>query len=78
MPNYKIRDYVFVDTKNPCSERLSKRLEFKFYGPYLIDKIIDPYAYRLFLPPNSNAHPVFHIKKLRTDAEAGSWVSAED
>ena len=64
-PNYKVGDYVFVDAKNLRSERPSKKLDFKSYGPYLIDKIIGPYAYRLSLPPDSNAHPVFHVNKLR-------------
>lgn len=44
-PNYKVGDYIFVDAKNLCSEQLSKKLDFKSYGPYLINKIIGPYAY---------------------------------
>ena len=64
-PKYKVGDYVFVDAKNLRSERPSKKLDFKSYGPYLVDRIISPYAYQLSLPPDSNAHPVFHVNKLR-------------
>lgn len=64
-PNYKVGDYVFVDAKNLRSERPSKKLDFKSYGPCRIDRIIGSYAYRLSLPPDSNAHPVFHVNKLR-------------
>ena len=40
------------------------KLDFKSYSPYLVDRIISPYAYQQSLLPDSNVHPVFHINKL--------------
>lgn len=62
--NYKVGDYIFVDIKNFCFEQPSKKLDFKFYGPYLIDKIIGLYIYQLSLPPDSNTHLVSYINKF--------------
>lgn len=63
-PNEKVRDYVFVNAKNLCSKQQSKKLDFKVYDPYFVDKIISPYVYQLLLTLNSNAYPIFHINKL--------------
>lgn len=62
--NYKVEDYIFVDAKNLHFKRLFKKLDFKSYGLYLIDKIISLYVYRLLLPSDSNTHSVFHINNL--------------
>ena len=67
-PAYQVGDRVFVDAQNLRSKRPSRKLDFKSYGPYPIAKIISPYAYQLSLPPESNAHPVFHVNKLRLDS----------
>lgn len=64
-PAYQVGARVFVDAQNLRSERPSRKLDLKSYGPYPIVKIISPYAYQLSLPPESNAHPVFHVNKLR-------------
>ena len=64
-PAYHVGDRVFVDAQNLRSERPFRKLDFKSYGPYPIVKIISPYAYQLSLPPESNAHLVFHVNKLR-------------
>lgn len=45
MLNYKVRDYVYIDTKNFYSKQPSKKPNFKSYNPYLVDKIISPYVY---------------------------------
>ncbi len=63
-PAYQVDDRVFVYAKNFRSERLSRKLNFKSYGPYPIVKIISLYEYQLSLPPESNAHPVFYVNKL--------------
>lgn len=65
MLNYKVGAYIFVDVKNLWSERLSKKLDFKSYGLYLINNIISPYVYRLLLLLDTNAHLISHVNKLR-------------
>lgn len=65
MPNYQIGDYVFFGATCLCSDRPSKKLDFKSYGPYPILKQISSYAYQLGLPLESNTYPVFHVNKQR-------------
>lgn len=45
MSNYKIGDCIFIDKNNFRSEQPFKKLDFKSYDPYFIDKIISPYIY---------------------------------
>jgi hypothetical protein len=40
-------------------------LAAKFAGPYEIIHVVSPVAYKLALPPATNAHPVFHAGLLR-------------
>ena len=69
-PAYQVNDRVFVDAQNFCSKQPFQKLGFKSYGPYLMVKIISPYAYQLSPPPESNTHTVFYINKL--------WLSSND
>jgi hypothetical protein len=40
-------------------------LAAKFAGPYEIIQVVSPVAYKLSLPPGTNAHPVFHAGLLK-------------
>lgn len=62
---YKIGDKVYLNTKNLCSRKPSKKLNHKTYGPYKITKFVGHYVCKLELPTHSNAHPVFYVYKLR-------------
>ena len=61
---YKVGDMVWLDGKDLKSDRPSKKLEDKRYGPYKITKVIGPNAYQLKLPPSMKIHPVFNTVKL--------------
>lgn len=62
--NLKVKDYIFIDTKNLYFKIPSKKLDFKSYSLYLIDKIIGLYKYQLLLSYGSNVYYIFYINKL--------------
>src|SRR5215813_3784681 len=63
-PEYKVEDLVWLDGKDLKTDRPSKKLEDKRYGPYKIIKKISPSAYELKLPTSMKLHPVFNTSRL--------------
>ena len=61
---YKVGDMVWLDGKDLKTDRPSKKLEDKRYGPYKITKVVGSNAYELKLPPTMKIHPVFNVVKL--------------
>jgi Chromo (CHRromatin Organisation MOdifier) domain len=62
---FKIGDKVWLDGKDIRTDRPSKKLEDKRYGPYKVTEIIGPNSYKLKLPATMKVHPVFNAVKLR-------------
>jgi hypothetical protein len=62
--SYKVGDMVWLDGKDLKTDRPSKKLEDKRYGPYKVTKVVGPNAYELKLPPSMKIHPVFNTVKL--------------
>jgi hypothetical protein len=59
--NYQVGDKVWLEGYNITTDRPSKKLEDKRYGPFQILKRIGKSAYLLKLPPTWKAlHPVFN------------------
>ncbi len=46
---YAVGDMVLLSTKNIKTKRPSKKLDFKFYGPFRIEAVVGKQAYRLEL-----------------------------
>ena len=67
-PNYKIGDLVYLSTRNLRTQRPSQKLDWKHIGPYPIEEVISPYAYKLTLPTTARIHPVFHTSLLSLSA----------
>ena len=47
------------------TDKPSKKLDDKRYGPFTIIEIVGPHAYKLDLPATMRIHPVFNTVKLR-------------
>jgi len=62
---YKVGDMVWLDGKDLTTERPSKKLSDKRYGPFEVTKVVSPSAYKLKLPSTMRLHPVFNTVKLR-------------
>jgi hypothetical protein len=63
--SYKVGDWVWLEGKDIQTQRPSKKLDDKRYGPYQITKVISPNAYQLKLPSSMKIHPVFNTVRLR-------------
>lgn len=63
-PEFEIGEEVWVNRKNMTTHRPSKKLDWKYIGPYKILAKIGKRAYKLDLPRGINIHPVFHVNLL--------------
>ena len=63
--DYKVGDKVWLEGKDIQTNRPSKKLDDKRYGPFKVTEIIGPNAYKLDLPASMKIHPVFNTVKLR-------------
>ena len=61
---YNVGDYVYLNSKNIDLTWPSKKLDWKFYGPYMIRDIVGKQAYCLNLPLAMKIHNVFHVLLL--------------
>ena len=65
LQRYNVGDYVYLNSKNIDSTRPTKKLDWKFYGPYRIVKPVGKQAYQLNLPKSMKIHNVFHVSLLK-------------
>ena len=61
---YKPGDLVWLDGKDLQTDRPSKKLAEKQYGPFKVTKVVSPNAYQMDLPLSMKIHPVFNTVKL--------------
>jgi transposase InsO family protein len=63
---FKVGEKVWLDSRNIKTKRPSKKLDDRWFGPFLIDEVISDNAYKLKLTPAfSRIHPVFNVTLLR-------------
>lgn len=63
-PNFSVGDKVWFDARNVQTTRPCKKLDYRRLGPYEIEAVISPYAYRLKLPADLKIHPVQSVSLL--------------
>ena len=61
---YKAGQYIWLDTHNICILRPSKKLDWKFLGPFTIKRMINVHAYELDLPASIQIYLVFNVTLL--------------
>jgi len=65
-PLYEVGDKVWLNGHNITTTRTTKKLDHKWLGPYLIEKVISWSLYWLKLPPSfGKTHLVFSVTLLR-------------
>ncbi|SCZ88672.1 BZ3500_MvSof-1268-A1-R1_Chr10-2g03040 [Microbotryum saponariae] len=64
-PEFKTDDLVWLSARNIESVRESKKLDFKWLGPFKILAPVGRSAFRLDLPPSLRVHNVVHVSLLR-------------
>ena len=64
-PKYNVSDKVWLSSENVRTVCLTKKLDYKWLSPYVVEWVISCSAYWLKLPVSfSNIHPVFSVTLL--------------
>ena len=62
---YNIGDKVWLSSENMRTTRPTKKLDYKWLGPYVIERVISRNAYWFKLPASfGKVHPVFSVTLL--------------
>ena len=65
---FKVGDEVVIRTSflpQQAFAQIPPKIRRRFIGPFRIEKIISPVAYRVALPATWRVHPTFHVEKLK-------------
>ena len=62
--------------KLTLKEQPSKKLRDRWLGPFTVEKVVSPVAYRLILPSQMAVHPTFHVSRLHPAVESPAVFSS--
>ncbi|XP_063797924.1 CMP-N-acetylneuraminate-beta-galactosamide-alpha-2,3-sialyltransferase 4-like [Pseudophryne corroboree] len=65
IPALRAGDFVWLSTKNLILKVPSMKFAPRYIGPFLIEQVINPVAYKLKLPPFLKIPRTFHISLLK-------------
>src|ERR1044072_999970 len=72
---FEVGDRVYLKIQpyklKSLSKRKNQKLSPRYYGHYQVIEKINPVAYKLLLPEDSQVHPVFHISLLKKSVQEG-------
>jgi hypothetical protein len=69
-PTFKVGSKVWLLRRNIKTTRPCDKLDYRRLGPFIIQRQINPVAYRLELPAAMKVHPVFHVSLLEPYRES--------
>ena len=64
-PTYRPGQKVWLLARDLPLPVFSRKPAPRYVGLYVVEKIIDPSARRLLLPPSLKVHPVFHVSQVK-------------
>ena len=70
-PGYQPGQKVWLLARDLHLPSFSRKLAPHFVGPYEIEKVINPSALRLRLPPSLKVHPVFQVSQVKPCPRGG-------
>ena len=63
---FQVGDKVWLDGRNIKTQRPTKKLDDRWFGPFKVTKVLSRAGYKLALTPAfAKLHPVFHVSLLR-------------
>jgi hypothetical protein len=63
--HYKVGDRVLLNAKNITTTRSSKKLDYKYLGPFEVEEVLGTNVVKLKLPDTMRIHPVFHVSLIK-------------
>ena len=64
LQSYKIRDIIYLNSKNIKLMQLSKKLDYKYYKLYKVEFFIGKQVCCLWLPPSIKIYNAFYVSLL--------------
>jgi hypothetical protein len=76
---FQVGDKVRLSTANlQLPSTMSKKLVARYIGPFTVEKVVSPVAYKLKLPKTLRIHPVFHVSLLQPWHKDTVFTTHED
>lgn len=64
--SFVVGDQVRLSTVNlKLPSIMSRKLTARYVGPFVVERVVSPVAYKLKLPESLKIHPVFHVSLLQ-------------